>query len=153
MMWGYNTTKGENMNEHSDRDKSEAEVERWKAKYREEFMRAQTLEERLDESVPVHTGWRGYDDGSRSPVERWVRASNGDWVSLDSTRRTSRDIIPQHFSSVPDWKARAEAVEVELAETRQCLARVAALTNDATSDLPDWVCNVIRLALIGGRAR
>ncbi len=43
--------------------------------------------------VEVVRGWRVYDDGSRSPVERWVRHADGDWVSLDSNRRTSGDIL------------------------------------------------------------
>lgn len=51
-------------------------------------------EEALRESAPVQRGWVGYPDGSRSDVERWVKAADGDWISLDSTRRTSRDIMP-----------------------------------------------------------
>lgn len=45
------------------------------------------------ESVGVVRGWRCYPDGSQSPVERWVKHADGDWVSLDSTRRTSGDIL------------------------------------------------------------
>lgn len=44
------------------------------------------------ESVEVVRGWRYYNDGSVSPIERWVKHADGDWVSLDSTRRTSGDI-------------------------------------------------------------
>jgi hypothetical protein len=44
------------------------------------------------ESVEVVRGWRYHNDGSMSPVERWVKHADGDWVSLDSTRRTSGDI-------------------------------------------------------------
>lgn len=50
------------------------------------------------DSVPVFRGWHGYADGSRSDVERWVRATNGDWVSLDSERRTDGDIILESWS-------------------------------------------------------
>lgn len=51
------------------------------------------LGERVPEdSAPIVYGWITYDDGSESPVERWVRASDGDWISLDSTRRTTGDI-------------------------------------------------------------
>lgn len=45
------------------------------------------------EHVEVVRGWRGYSDGSMSPVERWVKHADGDWVSLDSSRRTSGDIL------------------------------------------------------------
>lgn len=45
------------------------------------------------EVVEVVRGWRTYPDGSVSPVERWVRHADGDWVSLDSERRTSGDIL------------------------------------------------------------
>ena len=37
-----------------------------------------------DETVPVVRGWRTHPDGSMSPVKRWVRHADGDWVSLDS---------------------------------------------------------------------
>lgn len=43
--------------------------------------------------LPVYRGRLYHQDGSYSPVERWVRAANGDWISLDSERRTSRDIL------------------------------------------------------------
>lgn len=48
--------------------------------------------EGVPESVEVVRGWRYYSDGSVSPIERWVKHADGDWVSLDSTRRTSGDI-------------------------------------------------------------
>jgi hypothetical protein len=43
--------------------------------------------------VEVYRGRLHHADGSHSPVERWVLAANGDWVSLDSEKRTSRDIV------------------------------------------------------------
>ena len=45
------------------------------------------------ETVPVVRGWRTYADGSHSEVERWVRHADGDWISLDTNRRTSGDIF------------------------------------------------------------
>lgn len=45
------------------------------------------------ESVEVVRGFRLYNDGSLSPVERWVRHADGDWVSLDSGRRGSGNIF------------------------------------------------------------
>lgn len=81
------------------------EVAKWKAKYREAWTRAEGLQATLDEdSVPVYRGWHGYGDGSRTDVERWVRATNGDWVSLDSERRTDGDIILEHPPAAPEEK-------------------------------------------------
>lgn len=78
------------------------QVERWKAKYQQEWMRAENATRNLAESTPVFRGWRSFSDGSRTGVERWVRAADGDWVSLDSERRTDGDIILEHFSCAPD---------------------------------------------------
>ena len=47
----------------------------------------------MSEQVEVYRGRLYHPDGSFSPVERWVRAADGDWISLDSERRTSRDIV------------------------------------------------------------
>jgi hypothetical protein len=49
-------------------------------------------EGRNPEQVEVVRGFRMYDDGSMSPIERWVKHADGDWISLDSTRSTSGDI-------------------------------------------------------------
>lgn len=50
-------------------------------------------EQSTENEVPVYRGRLHHPDGSHSPAERWVRAANGDWISLDSERRTSRDIF------------------------------------------------------------
>ena len=42
--------------------------------------------------APIVRGWLTYPDGSMTGIERWVKHADGDWVSLDSSRRTSRDI-------------------------------------------------------------
>jgi hypothetical protein len=44
------------------------------------------------ETVEVVRGFITHDDGSHSPVERWVKASDDRWVSLDSERQTRRDL-------------------------------------------------------------
>lgn len=43
--------------------------------------------------VVFYRGWVGYPDGSRSDVERWVRHADGGWLSLDTSRRESGDIV------------------------------------------------------------
>ena len=53
-----------------------------------------------ENGLPVYRGRLYHPDGSYSPVERWVRAANGDWISLDSERRTSRDIILEPDAAV-----------------------------------------------------
>lgn len=57
------------------------------------------------ETVPVVRGWVIHPDGSRSTVQRWVKAADGDWVSLDSERRATGDIFmdlePPSGSSTP----------------------------------------------------
>lgn len=46
----------------------------------------------MSETAEVLRGFVTYDDGSQSPIERWVRASDDRWVSLDSERQTRRDL-------------------------------------------------------------
>ena len=50
------------------------------------------MSEAESETVEVVRGFVTHDDGSQSPVERWVRASDDRWVSLDSERQTRRDL-------------------------------------------------------------
>ena len=102
--------------------------------------------------------WEDVKHGVR--LKRYADAINGVLADLAPDRPSASDIaervVPIADLELAQLKGRAEFLErrveaavAELAETRQRLARVAALASDVSSDLPQWVCNVIRLALLG----
>lgn len=79
--------------------------------------------------VPVVRGWIAYEDGSRSDVERWVKHADGDWVSLDTTRRTSGDLM----LDLPDERAsRLDITEARLGDrvSADALRRAAAMMRE-----------------------
>ena len=102
--------------------------------------------------------WEDVKHGVR--LKRYADAVDGAFADLAPDRPSASDIaervVPIADLELAQLKGKAEflkrnveAMGAELAETRQRLERVATLANDATSDLPDWVCNIIRLKLVG----